>query len=384
MKIFKKLLSSFMAAVMIVSTACVGTITASAGRYPSEYTLKGEVDGSYYIITLGGIGYDEGSEERVAFNNSAINYTDIQFAAKDGVYTISYTYLTTRMAHDDDFEKAYFAKYNANGKPGNREELTDVSFTVKGEDVDLSNPQKKVNYTFKISKSGGGADFIAAISNCAEATVRRGTVVREERLLYRDGPGECVVKTDFEKVAASDKPTSTPVVEETKKTTDISTLTISKPSNKTYTGKNRKASVTVKNGSTTLKNGTDYTLTYKNCKNIGTASVTITGKGDYSGSKTLTYKIVPKKTTLKVSKKSDTKAKFSWAKVKGAEKYQIYYSTNGGKSYKKLATVSGSKTSYTSSKLDFDKYNYKFKIRSYKTVDGKKYYSSYSKVVTVK
>lgn len=383
MKIFKKLLSSFMAAVMIVSTVCAGTITASAGRYPSEYTLTGEVDGNYYIITLGGIGYDEGTNERLAYQASEINYTDIEFATKEGVYTINYTYLN-QFSTKKEISVVYFAPYNANGKPGNREELEGITFDVRGQNVDLSNPQKKIERGFRFTNKGETANIISAISNCTEATVRRGTILREEKMLYKDGPGECIVKTDFEKVAASDKPAETPVVEDTKKATDISTLKISKISNKAYTGKEIKASVTVKDGSTLLKNGVDYTLTYKNCKNIGTASVTITGKGDYTGSKTLTYKIVPKKATLKVSKKSDTKAKFSWAKIKGAEKYQIYYSTNGGKSYKKLATVSGSKTSYTSSKLDFDKYNYKFKIRSYKTVGGKKYYSSYSKVVTVK
>ncbi len=165
--------------------------------------------------------------------------------------------------------------------------------------------------------------------------------------------------------------------------TSISSLSITKPSNKTYTGKNRKAAVTIKDGDKTLVKGTDYTLSYKNCKEIGTATVTIKGKGNYTGTKTLTYKIVPKKTTLKVAKSSDTKAKFTWTAVDGAEKYQIYYSANGGK-YKKLATVSGSKTSYTSTKLDFKKNDYKFKIRSYATSDDSKYYSSYSKAVAVK
>ena len=322
MKIFKKLLSSFMAAVMIVSTACVGTITASAGRYPSEYTLKGEVDGSYYCLTIGGIGNDESTEERLAFNAYATTFTKIEFPADKGVYTYYYTDGSIK-----DINTFYFAEYNASGKPGTRQEITGLSITVRTQTTDLSNPQKKYNMYIRISNRGNATEVIEAISECSEATILRGTILRDEEIAYKDGPGECVVKTDFEKVAASDKPASTPVVEETKKTTDISTLTISKPSNKTYTGKNRKASVTVKNGSTTLKNGTDYTLTYKNCKNIGTASVTITGKGDYSGSKTLTYKIVPKKITLKVSKKSDTKAKFSWAKVKGAEIHCNYFNS---------------------------------------------------------
>lgn len=164
----------------------------------------------------------------------------------------------------------------------------------------------------------------------------------------------------------------------------ISSLSITKPSDMTYTGKDRKPDITIKDGDKTLVKGTDYTVSYKNCKKIGTASVTIKGKGNYTGTKTIEYKIVPKKTALKVTKSGDKKATFKWNKVSGAEKYEIYYSTDGGKNYKKLTTVAGSKTSYTSSKLDFKKYDYKFKIRSYGTSGETKYYSSYSSVKTVK
>ncbi len=181
---------------------------------------------------------------------------------------------------------------------------------------------------------------------------------------------------------ASDSAAETPA--DTAKENDISSLEISKIKNQTYTGKDRKPAVTVKDGDKTLEKDKDYTVSYKNCKKIGTATVTIKGKGDYTGEKTIEYKIVPKKTALKVTKNSDKKATFKWNKVSGAEKYEIYYSTDGGKKYKKLATVSGSKTSYTNSKLDFKKYDYKFKIRSYGTSGETKYYSSYSSVKTVK
>ncbi len=166
--------------------------------------------------------------------------------------------------------------------------------------------------------------------------------------------------------------------------TSISSLSISKISNKSYTGKAIKPAVTIKDGDKKLVKGTDYTVSYKNNTKIGTASVTIKGKGSYTGEKTLTFKIVPAKTTLKVSKKSDKKAVFSWNAVKGAEKYQLYYSVDGGKTYKKYTTISGSKTSYTASKLDFKKYDYKFKIRAYDKVGKTTYYGSYSKIVSVK
>lgn len=63
----------------------------------------------------------------------------------------------------------------------------------------------------------------------------------------------------------------------------------------TYTGKALKPAVTVKYGNKTYKNGTDYTLTYKNNTKVGTATVVVTGKGKLlTGSKRVTFKINPK------------------------------------------------------------------------------------------
>ena len=51
-----------------------------------------------------------------------------------------------------------------------------------------------------------------------------------------------------------------------------------------YDGTAKKPTATVKVGSTTLKTGTDYDVSYKNNKDAGTATMTITGKGNYAGS----------------------------------------------------------------------------------------------------
>ncbi|MBQ1389938.1 MAG: hypothetical protein IIY78_09985, partial [Clostridia bacterium] len=58
-----------------------------------------------------------------------------------------------------------------------------------------------------------------------------------------------------------------------------------------YDGNAKKPDVTVTNGSQTLKKGTDYTVSYSNNINIGTASVSVTGIGDYSGVKTVNFNI---------------------------------------------------------------------------------------------
>ena len=73
---------------------------------------------------------------------------------------------------------------------------------------------------------------------------------------------------------------------------DVSELTISlSKSSYTYNGNARKPGVIVKNGDLVLTAGSDYTVSYANNVNAGTASVTVTGTGWYTGEKTLTFQI---------------------------------------------------------------------------------------------
>lgn len=73
---------------------------------------------------------------------------------------------------------------------------------------------------------------------------------------------------------------------------DISKATVSVGS-ATYIGSALTPSVTVKSGSTTLTEDTDYTVAYSNNTNAGAGTVTVTGKGDYAGTKTATFTINP-------------------------------------------------------------------------------------------
>lgn len=83
----------------------------------------------------------------------------------------------------------------------------------------------------------------------------------------------------------------------------INKATVSAIKDQAYTGKEVKPSVTVKLGEREriLTAGTDYTVSYKNNIKVGTATAVITGKGNYSGTITQTFKIVknavPKKDT---------------------------------------------------------------------------------------
>ncbi|MCQ2532821.1 MAG: DUF4214 domain-containing protein, partial [Saccharofermentans sp.] len=70
-----------------------------------------------------------------------------------------------------------------------------------------------------------------------------------------------------------------------------SNTTVSGITNKTYTGSAITQNITVTYGGKTLVNGTDYTVSYSNNTNVGTATVSITGKGNYSGTVNKTFTI---------------------------------------------------------------------------------------------
>ena len=162
--------------------------------------------------------------------------------------------------------------------------------------------------------------------------------------------------------------------------------TVSGISTKAFTGKNITQSITVKYNGKTLKNGTDYTVSYSSNKNIGTATVKVTGKGSYTGTITKTFKINPAKQEIqKLTAKS--KAFFvDWAQKGSATGYEIQYATNSKFTSAKKVTITNNKTdTKTITKLSGKK-KYYVRVRSYTTVKGTKYYGAWSasKSVTTK
>ena len=162
--------------------------------------------------------------------------------------------------------------------------------------------------------------------------------------------------------------------------------TVSGISNKSYTGKNITQSITVKYNGKTLKNGTDYTVSYSSNKKIGTATVKITGKGSYTGTITKTFKINPAKQEIqKLTAKS--KAFFvDWAQKGSASGYEIQYATNSKFTSAKKVTITSNKTDKTTVSKLSGKKKYYVRVRSYTTVKGTKYYGAWSasKSVTTK
>ena len=191
-----------------------------------------------------------------------------------------------------------------------------------------------------------------------------------------------------------------------------------------YTGKAIKPSLLVTVGDNALVQGKDYTATYSDNIEIGTARAIAAGLGDYSiYAATVKFNIIAHKHqyTAKTVKptyekagytlytcacgssyKSDKKPKLTvpktaiskltakkkalnvkWKAVKGVTGYQVQYSTKKSFKNKKTITVNGAKSVSKTVKKLSGKRKYFVRVRAYKTYGGKNYYSEWSKPKSV-
>ena len=168
---------------------------------------------------------------------------------------------------------------------------------------------------------------------------------------------------------------------------------------------------TVKYGSDTLQEGTDYILTWKDNAKTGTGSVTVTGINNYFSSQSLTFKIfAPAPTSTPTPKPSTTPAPMPsgtpapvitkltapsikasaswnsctlrWNRINNARNYILYRKTNSGK-YAKIKTLNANTTSYKDTKITIGN-KYSYVIRASKKTSSGYIYSPASKAVTVK
>lgn len=178
-------------------------------------------------------------------------------------------------------------------------------------------------------------------------------------------------------------------------TKSILGFTVTGIQDKTYTGRSITQNVTVRNGSETLRNGTHYSVSYKNNIAAGTATVIITGKSPYKGTITRNFKIraAAKKTDTKVVKTGVSKPgrvsissikagkgklTIKWKKVSRAEEYEVTVATN-----KKF--TKGKKRYYTTKRSKVfkgkKKKNYYVRVRALLyDEEGYAIYGKYSKV----
>ena len=157
-----------------------------------------------------------------------------------------------------------------------------------------------------------------------------------------------------------------------------------------YNGSDKEPGVAIQDASgNDLTEDVDYTLDYYNNLTVGKATVIVSGKGKYAGVIAgVRFTIKPKTVTVKsVKKASSRKLNVVWASHKTQTTgFQVRYATTKkfkSGTYKTVTLTSKSATSKALTKLKAGK-TYYVKVRAYKTVDGKKIYSSWSKVKSAK
>jgi hypothetical protein len=122
---------------------------------------------------------------------------------------------------------------------------------------------------------------------------------------------------------------------------------------------------------------------------VGQYSITVTFKGNYSGTVKKTFNVIPRSTTISKVTAGSKCFTVQWNKVQvQCNGYQIQYSTNSN--FSNAKTVTMNKNSYYSKKITGLTGNktYYVRVRTYRTVkiNGKNtnLYSSWSKASTVK
>jgi len=223
-------------------------------------------------------------------------------------------------------------------------------------------------------------------SVCNQVLVAQKTVAKVAHS-YKDTVTKATLKANGKIVTAC---TRCRAVKTTQTVNKVTKIQLAKD-NYVYNGKVNKPAVTVKDGKNkVLKLNRDYTVKYASgCKNPGSYTVTVTLKGNYSGSKKLTYTIEPKSITLSKVTAAKKGFKVTWKKGTGVTGYEIEYSTSkkfDKKTTKKVTITKANTTSKSVAKLKA-KQKYFVRIRTYKTakVNGKntKLYSAWSKTKSV-
>ena len=165
---------------------------------------------------------------------------------------------------------------------------------------------------------------------------------------------------------------------------NVEDATVSGIKNAVYTGGIITQNITVKYGSETLKQKQDYTVSYKNNKNAGTATVVITGTGKYEGVASKNFAIKKAAQPMEVTAKANpviAKSKpFACVKVKGA-KGTVTYANKSTVAKAKKFTVN-KKTGKVSVPSGTKAGTYKVRVKA--TAAGTANFKAGSKTVTVK
>ena len=362
-----------------------GVTTLKKGKdYTISYT--GNTNAGTASVIIKGMGQFTGSRT-VNFRITAKTISDLSLSpTASAVYSggacrpsVTLKYGTAALAEGKDYTLSYADNTN----------VGTAVITIEGK----GNYTGTRKTTFSILPR---AISLSANNTIAAQTYCGGAAVKPEPVLYS---GEILLKKDVDYtlswssntlpgtgyVTAAGKGnwTGSKTMTFTINTCSVADLAVWVP-DVTYTGKRRRPEPVLSSGGAFLVNGRDFIVSYQHNKKIGTAAAVITGIGYYYGTRTVTFRILPKKPKLK-KLKSPAKKKITvrWKKVKKAKGYQIQYSTDPTFTTFKMKKAGSGAVSKTLKKLS-RKTVYYVRIRSYAKANGETYYSEWSAVRHIK
>lgn len=349
-----------------VKEACDVTVTLNL----NDMTLKTSVDEekpdqtdmSAATVTL--------EKSKVTFNNAVITpvVTKVQLG-------------TTELKAGTDYEVEEIAPKNAgkytvkvNGK-GDYKGQACATFTIAARGINNSKTTATVSSKTYTGKKLTSSKYSLKVKiGSKTVTLKKGTDYTV-KAVSRTSAGSSTVKFTGKGNYSGTKSAKFVVKPQSIKKAKVTV------SNKVYTGKSLTTTVKVKLGSKTLKKNVGYKVSYSNNKKIGKATVTIKGKGNYTGTIKKSFKIVPGKSKIKkaVSVKGN-KVKVQFSKVKGAKNYKVSYRIKGAKKWKAVTTK---KTTVVLSKLKKNK-TYQIKVTASAKSGKTTYTGSASSIKSVK
>lgn len=278
------------------------TINGAAATEGTDFKLSYEgdlVNAGTVTVTATGIGKYTGSVSTTyRINPQTLTAADTSISVESAYYNgseqkpaVSVTHNGKKLTPDTDYTVAYtnnievtdYARARITGQ-GNykgtltqyftirKQEISNCSIILSADSFPYDGSDKRPEVTVKSGNNTLTASSDYTVSYSKNRAVGTATVTVTGKNNYTGSASKTfsIVPADIANFTAS-----------------LSTETFS------YNGSEKEPSVTVKSGNKTLTSGTDFTVSYSNNINVGTASAVITGKGNYSGSITKEFIITP-------------------------------------------------------------------------------------------
>ena len=325
--------------------------------------------------------------EMTAREKDSVNYSINEYSALAGEYTRNINYFNIEMQKGEvvegvlpAYDKAELEKDTPEGSDADYR-LYDADGNTINSDSDLSGDDARNAYftvEALVSDEKAGAVIGGGIYQYGQFAKLQ--AIPEEEYVFEGWYRKGILlskEEDYRIQILSDESITAKFVK--KRTPKVVKLSKTKY---VYDGKTKNPGVIVLDGDGNRVSSDHYTVSYQaGRKKVGQYHVNVKMKNKYCGSKTLSFKIVPKATKItKVIKKKKVLS-ISWKKQKKqVSGYQIQVSTSRKFKSKKTKNISGmKKNSTTVSKLKSRK-KYYIRIRTWKKKNRKKYYSAWSKV----